>query len=172
MGISRTVRRFAFCRLLWTSLRRTAQVLLLACVAAGCSLGMTATKYPPALGPRGVGVRLDLGQRQVVGELIVVRDSGVVILTGGTSSSVPTAEGNTTRARDQARLQFVAYRDILSSKVDRTSASVAVTDRQAPDPGVRERLRLLSRFPQGLTADLLKRLLAAHGQTELPGVTP
>ena len=36
-----------------------------------------------------------------------------------------------------------------------------------PSPDFATRLRLVSRFPQGLTPDLLARLLAAHGQSAL-----
>jgi hypothetical protein len=132
---------------------------------------MTAAKYPPALGPRGVWIWLDAGQREVSGELIEVRESGLVILSSVMpASSSPAAGPALSHALDQGTLQFVAYRDILSSKVERTSSAFAVMDRRTPDRNVRERLRLLSRFPQGLTTDLLQRLLAAHGQTELADV--
>lgn len=98
-----------------------------------------------------------------------------MILTGARltpASSSPTAAGTSSQAHEQGRLQFVAYGQILSSKADRTSASVAIRDQRTPDRNVREHLRLLSRFPQGLTADLLQLLLTAHGQTELAGVSP
>src|SRR5206468_349592 len=36
-----------------------------------------------------------------------------------------------------------------------------------PSPDSATRLRLVSRFPQGLSPDLLARLLAAHGQSAL-----
>jgi len=36
-----------------------------------------------------------------------------------------------------------------------------------PAPAFATRLRQVSRFPQGLTPDLLTRLLAAHGQSAL-----
>jgi hypothetical protein len=117
---------------------------------------------------------VNVGPRQVSGELIEVRESGLVILTAGDvmpPPSSPTASASSL-ARDQGKLLFVAYGEILSSKIDRTSASFAIKDRSAPDRIVRERLRLLSRFPQGLTADLLQLLLTAHGQTELIGVAP
>ena len=43
--------------------------------------------------------------------------------------------------------------------------------RFAPRDAVGE-ARLVSRFPQGLTPELLRRLLDAHGQTALDVVSP
>lgn len=158
-----------------TGVRWRVGVFMFACMANGCSFGMTAAKYAPALGPRGVDLQIDFGQRQVMGELIEVRDSGLVILTGApaTRPASPTFAAGSLRAPDQSRLQFVAYGDMLSWKVeDQASSWGAIIYSRAPEADVREHLRLLSRFPQGLDADLLKRLLSAHGQTELPGIAP
>ena len=162
-------------RALMTLVRRRAGLFVFACVATGCSFGMTAAKYPPALGPQGVSLQLDIGERQMSGELIEVRESGMVILTPAPvtpSSSSARPGGASSQALDQGRLQFVAYGAIHSWEVDGSSKWIAVIEQRAPDRNAREQLRLLSRFPQGLTADLLKLLLTAHGQTELPGVTP
>ena len=145
-------------------------VLSLACASSGCSYGMTAAKYPPATGPRGVGVTLRVATGQVSGELLEVRESGLMILTVSDPAlpAISAMAGDvTSRKPDQGRVLFVVYDEILSSKLDRTSSSLAVRNRQTPDGRIRERLRLLSRFPQGLADDLLRRLLSAHGQTEL-----
>jgi hypothetical protein len=153
-----------------------AAVFWLACVLTACSHGMTAAKYQPALGPRGVTLVLTVGQRLLSGELIEVRETGLVILVGGSvmpsALSVP-AGGASSQAPAQGSLQFVAYGEIRSSRtVDQTGSSPAIMDQRAPDPDVREHLRLLSRFPQGLTAELLQLLLTAHGQPELARVAP
>jgi hypothetical protein len=135
---------------------------------------MTAEKYPPAVGPRGAMMVVTVGQRPFAGELIEVRESGLVILVGG--SVVPSASpvpvgGATSLAHAEGTLQFVAYGEIRSSRmVDRVRSSLAINDRRAPEPDVREGLRLLSRFPQGLTAELLQQLLTVHGQSELARV--
>jgi hypothetical protein len=134
---------------------------------------MTAETYPPAHGPRGVSVSVTAGQRQFSGELLEVRDSGLVILAAPSvtlRSSSPAAGGASSQAHEQRTLRFVPYGEILSSEVDRTSSRFAIKDRRTPDRNVRERLRLLSRFPQGLNPELLQLLLSAHGQTELAGV--
>ena len=153
-----------------------AAVLSLACLGNGCAHGVTAAKYQPALGPRGVTLAITVVQRQFAGELIEVRESGLVILVGGSvlpSASSAPADGASSQAHAQGSLQFVADGEIRSSSaVDLTGSSPAIMDRRTPDPDVREHLRLLSRFPQGLTAELLQLLLRAHGQSELARVTP
>ena len=152
---------------------RVVIVLSLACSASSCMYGMTAETYPPAEGPRGVMVRVTVGQRQFSGELLEVRNSGLVIL--GALSATPLAAspasgGASLDVHEQLTLQFVPYGEILSSEVDRTSSRFAIKDRRTPNRDVRDHLRLLSRFPQGLSADLLQLLLREHGQTDLVDV--
>jgi len=131
---------------------RVPMVLIAAVLAVlnnACSVGMTTTKYPPALGPKGVTVHVQTAQGQLSGELIEVRDSGIVMA-------------------DQ-KLRFLPYSEILSSDVEKTSTPFSIANRTAPKPVVREHLRLLSRFPYGLTSELTQQLLSAYGQTELAG---
>ena len=130
---------------------------------------MTAAKYPPALGPRGVSLEITLGQGQVLGELIEVRESGLVLLADAAAES-SSAVGSS-QARHPGRLQFVPYSEMRSWRVYSTNTLMAFTKGPLDRDG-REHFRLLSRFPQGLTPDLLQLLLTAHGQTELPGVSP
>jgi hypothetical protein len=121
----------------------------LAVLNNACSVGMTTAKYPPALGPKGVTMRVQTAQGQLSGELIEVRDSGIVLA-------------------DQ-KLRLLPYAEIVSSDVEKTSTSFSIANRTAPKPAVREHLRLLSRFPYGLTPELTQQLLSAYGQTELAG---
>ena len=128
-------------------------LFILACLGNGCSLGMTARKYRPAQAPKGVILRIDTAQGKLLGELIEVLDSAIVVLT------------------DQ-KLRLLPYTAILSSQVDQTSSRYSIANGAAPKPEVQAQLRLLSRFPQGLTPELTRQLLAAYGQAELAGVTP
>ena len=128
-------------------------VLTLGCLTSSCSFGMTARKYRPAQDPKGVIMRLDTAQGKLVGELIEVRDSGIIVLT------------------DQ-KLSLLPYTAILSSEVDQTESRFSISNRMIPKPEVQTRLRLLSRFPQGLTPELMRQLLDAYGQKELAGTTP
>jgi hypothetical protein len=128
-------------------------LVMLACLSNGCSIGMTALKYPPAQGPAGVIMRVRTAQGQVSGELIEVRDAGIVVLA------------------DQ-KLRLLPYTVILSSEVDRTDSRYAISQRTVPKPDVQAHLRLLSRFPQGLTLELMRQLLETYGQNELAGANP
>jgi len=128
-------------------------LVILACLSNGCSFGMTTRKYPPAQGPTGVIMRLRTAQGQISGELIEVRDVGIVVLV------------------DQ-KLRLLSYPVILSSEVDRTDSRYAISQGIVPKPDVQAHLRLLSRFPQGLTPELMRQLLETYGQTELAGANP
>ena len=98
-------------------------------------------------------MRLDTTQGKYAGELIEVRDAGIVVLA------------------DQ-KLRLLPYAVILSSDADQTSSYYSISKGTVPKPDVQAHLRLLSRFPQGLTAELLRQLLELNGQTELPGANP
>ena len=98
-------------------------------------------------------VRVDTGQGKLSGELIEVRETGIVLLS------------------DQ-KLRLLPYTAILSSDLDQTSSRYSISNRKAPKPDVQAHLRLLSRFPQGLTPELMRELLDAQGQAELTGATP
>lgn len=127
-------------------------LVALAGLNCACRVGMTARKYPPALGPNGVLMRVRTGQGPLSGELIEVRDFGIVLA-------------------DQ-KLHLVLYRDILWSEVEKTSSRYALANGAAPTPDAREHLRLLSRFPYGLKPELMQQLLRAYSQTELAGPMP
>jgi len=128
-------------------------LVMLAFLSNGCGVGITAAKYPPAKGPAGVIMRVKTAQGQVSGELIEVRDVGIVVLA------------------DQ-KLRLLPYTAIVSSEVDRTDSRYAISQRTVPKPNVQAHLRLLSRFPQGLAPDLMRQLLDTYGQTELAGANP
>jgi hypothetical protein len=85
------------------------------------------------------------------GELIEVRDGGVVLLTAASG-----------------KLRFVAYSEVRSSNFERLGH--LIEGGRTPDPSTRERLRLVSRFPQGMSPEVLQTLLKAAGQTELLGI--
>ncbi len=80
-----------------------------------------------------------------------MRDAGIVVLA------------------DQ-KLHLLPYTEIRSVDVDQTS--LLYPNRVAPKPDVQAHLRLLSRFPQGLTPELMRQLLGIYGQTELAGANP
>jgi hypothetical protein len=123
----------------------------LASLASGCSYGMTAERFTPAHEPAGAVVELQTGAGPLSGELIEVADSGLVVLAGKTLRRVP-------------------YSAISSGHLAQTKITVDAA--HIPQGDRRERLRLLSRYPQGLTPELLRALLTAYGQAELAGLQP
>ena len=127
--------------------------MILAWLSNGCTFGPTARTYRPAQTPKGVYMRVETGQGKLSGELIEVRDAGIILLV------------------DQ-KLRLLPYTAILSSVVDQTSSHYSISKQTVPKPEVQGYLRLLSRFPQGLTPELMRQLLDAYGQTELAGANP
>lgn len=131
-----------------------ARLALLAAALAGCLLGPTPHSYEPATQAAGASVELWLGRRgrpSVKGELLAVPDdSTVVVRVGSTISRVRWRDVRQLRSR-QAGLELYGGARVPADH--------------------HERLRLVSRFPQGITPELERALLAAHGQSaisELP----
>lgn len=116
--------------------------LIAVTVLAGCSVGTRAKNYAPAKGPAGATVQLELtGNRALAGELLAVEDSSLLVLS-------------------QRQLMRVGLPLIQSGKAPKLSFTGAALKGEA-----RERLRLISRYPQGVSPDLETRLLQAYGQT-------
>jgi len=119
----------------------------LAVVLAGCYFGQTAAKFEPALGPRGVATTITSAGRTVVsGELIEVGDTSLLVDTAPAIVRVP-------------------YDVIRHAAFAQTG--IHLDDGRAPAASTRDKLRLLSRFPQGLSPALLQALLEARGQAEV-----
>ena len=118
-----------------------------------CSVGPRAEKFAPARDPGGVEVRLDFGKgkRRAVGELIAVRDTALLI-------------------REDSVIELVRLASIRNGSAT-ASGSRAVFSRK-PTRATRERLRLLSRYPNGVPPELLRQLLDAYGQSELMVLAP
>jgi hypothetical protein len=109
---------------------------------------MTASRFPVARTAKGVTIQITTEQRQFEGELIEVRDDGLLMLV-------------------EQKLRFVPYGSVDSSLVYNTKLGRDLRGRRAPNALARDRLRLISRHPQGLSPELLRQLLAVYGQTEI-----
>jgi hypothetical protein len=116
---------------------------------AACSVGTTGKNYAPGKSPAGASVMLELsgGRRTLSGELLAVEDSSLVVQSGG-------------------QLHRIPLRLIQSGKAPKLSFSGAGL--KPPD---REQLRLISRYPQGVSPELERRLLEAYGQTAVEEAT-
>jgi hypothetical protein len=121
---------------------------LLACTA--CSVGTSVESFAPATQPRGILLSVRTTDENFDAELLAVSDTGLLLLRPPT-------------------LVFARYAAI-SLATSRQSSEVV--ERAAPDSATRERLRLLSRFPQGVTAAGLRALLTAYRQDSLVALKP
>lgn len=121
-----------------------AGLLLLACYT-----GTHPSSYGPAQTPYGAGGTVFLVDgRDLSGELLAVRDNAYVVMIGRRVTVVPFA------ATEGAHFADVPWYGEPT---------------RAPSDNVRERLRLLSRFPYGLPDTVLAELLRHAGQ-EAPDV--
>jgi hypothetical protein len=120
---------------------------------AGCgTFGATAESLLPAVGP--LGARIDIHPLEASGslapascELLAVQDSALVLSCG-------------------TRLSLVPYGRIRRAAVQQLGKEYAF-EGGAPAAATRERLRTVSRFPQGLRDEWLASLLSAAGQPSL-----
>ncbi len=125
-----------------------AAAIAIVLLAAGCRLGTTVPKFVPALAPEGVRATLVLGTGRVIGELLAVTDSALVIR----------------RYTATPPIALVPYKAIHSSSFHQVGA--ALEGGHPPRADARETLRLVSRFPQGLSPELFQQLLAGYAQTD------
>ena len=124
-------------------------MLLMSLTACVIHAGPGPDDYPPAHSAAGVSASLVLATNsssRVDGELLEVRDSALVILT-----------------RD--RVVAVPFSTIDSGTF--ADSPVAVGHREKPLPGDFQSIRLVSRYPQGIPAEALRRILASKGQDAL-----
>lgn len=126
-------------------------VLVIAMSIAGCNWGTRPQKFSPALGPQGarVAVRVTNEPSDRLGELFAADSVGVTILD------------------DDRHLMRIAWRRVDAMDVSKVGAEYDLRHGEQPDADKRQRIALLSRFPQGLRGDLLSRTLAALRQDAL-----
>ncbi len=141
-------------------MRRSFLVSAMIFSCAACHLGMRVREFEPAWAPEGVGAAalVEWGTPRgpapdVRGELLEVREDGLLLL-------VPRPAGTT------KRVVLLPFGLIRQAQFTRMGASCELRDGRAPTDAVRERLRRVSRFPQGLSPELLRVLLEACDQTE------
>lgn len=114
--------------------------------AAACYHGPSLEKFEPAHVPDGIDADLRLAHARVRGELLAVEDTALIVLS------------------ERHKVVLVS---ISKVKTGDFRALGTLLGPWKPTQDIMERLRLVSRFPAGLTLELRGRLLAAYGQTEL-----
>lgn len=130
---------------------RIEMILLLAAVSAlpACTIGKTAAKWPVATEAKGTRVRFVSASGSSSGELLEVRNDGVVIL------------------RSDGRLIFAPYDVLGNFEAIDLGARYAFSGHVPPDKQTHERLTMVSHFPQGMTPEIRTILLRNAKQTDL-----
>lgn len=128
-------------------------VALVATPLFGCHMGPRLGRYPVAVRPEGVTVAASARHGRIQGELLEVRDAGLVLLI--------------TPAGGRARVVLLPYAAIREARLQDMDKKDTLRDGQPPAARQSERFRSVSRFPQGLSEALLRQLLDAYGQAEL-----
>jgi hypothetical protein len=118
-----------------------------------CVVGPSADGLAPAQTGRGVDIvvtPLETPEGPTYGhiraELLAVRDDALLLQMG--------------------LITLVPYASIVRAEVEGLER-LSFGDGQPPTDAKRQELRLLSRYPQGVSDDLLRRLLDAYDQDEL-----
>jgi hypothetical protein len=134
---------------------RSMRLLLLGLLAvSACRWGPRLDRFPAATTPSGATMAIaGAGRSSLDGELLAATDSGLFV------------------AR-RARVTFVPYAAISSARVVGLDQAYMLARGRAPDAGRLARLRRVSRFPQGLSDEVLARLLRAHAQDDVERVRP
>ena len=142
----------------------TSKLLMVALAAtwlSACHVGPQIDETDLGRQPHGASVVVELAEKAKAkriehrGELLDVRDDGLVVLVSEVSEAGP-------------RIVLIPW-----SKIHRASASelsgIAVRTSQGGNQRKAsiEELRNVSRFPQGLSPELIERLLTRYGQTAL-----
>ena len=140
---------------------------MLAGSMAACSYGPKMADFPSATGPEGATVRVTVPNAGYYGQLLETRPDGILILS---SARIETKSGDRVEI-SETRIRLLPYSRVESVQFQRGS-KIDGRKWSPVDAASRERFRLLSRFPQGLTPELLQQLLKMYGQTEVAGGMP
>jgi hypothetical protein len=138
-------------------------ILLLFFAINGCQIGPRIDEFEQARRPEGVTTTIKLHHGfaevgELTGELLEVQENGLLL------NARKIRKGGVV----ERQLVFVAYRAMIDLELDELGLRM-LSEGDPKENRLRhqERLRLLSRFPQGLSTPLLEQLLAAEGQTSL-----
>lgn len=136
---------------------RRAGIVVLIFACTGCSVGPQIHEFDPAHEPAGIRAEVTTrsavpGEKKLSGEILAITDAGVLLL----------------RESDETpRIVQVPY-EVLSTVDPAQRTAVRVSTLAVEERPVRVgRLRLLARYPQGITPELLQALLRAYGQPAL-----
>lgn len=136
-------------------------VIIVLVLVSSCSTGIEVDDFKPAQGPAGVQMELKLNGDvidgdKIEGELLAVRPDGVLL-------SVTGFTGHDSSAKSVVLIPFWMMNTAELEQMGRAR----VESKGEKNEIVLNRLRLVSRFPQGMSDELLADLMEAYGQSEL-----
>jgi len=147
-------------------------------VTAGCTVG-PGRRFNTDVAPEGALLEVSvlaagpLVRAEVRGELLEVRKDALLVL-GMVDEVVlePPRQVAVKREARQRQVVLLPFANVVRARFDKLGSGGSFSDRKPPSAAAREKLRLVSRFPQGLAPEYLQRLLAAEGQTEVRRLGP
>lgn len=122
---------------------------------AACQVGQSVKDFEPAHGPQGVTAELDLAGGELDGELLAVADSGLYVLAAPADPCQP----------PERAVLFLRWHEVAGVRLNQMG--LQARGQRPPSEADLEKMSLVSRFPQGLSPDLLAGLLAAYGLEEV-----
>lgn len=140
--------------------RAVARTLGIIMLCGACIWGTRPEQFSPANKPVGAEIVIAVGGAPNFrwGELFAVDSDGVVILFAVDKDSVVIKTN---------RLVRVAWGRVVQIKVDGMTSEYQIKKGKTVTAEQRQRLALTSRFPQGLTGDLMARVLVTLKQEQL-----
>ncbi|MCH9026585.1 MAG: hypothetical protein IIA05_05650 [Proteobacteria bacterium] len=129
---------------------------------AGCSVGVQIEDFKPAQGPQGVHIELRLkgkviGGNTISGELLAVRADRILLNVIDNPDS-PNAK---------SRVVLIPVSMVKTAEPEQMYRVKVRSKRKELDEEQVNRLRLVARFPQGLSDEMLAVLLAEMGQDQV-----
>ncbi len=136
--------------------------LLVPLVTAGCSTNVEVKDFKPAQSPHGIQMELSLNGdvldgNKITGELLAVRADGVLLNV----AEYPDSEG------PGNSIVLIPFWMMNRAKLEQMGSVKVESQGEEANELYLARLRLVSRFPQGLSDELLAKLLTEMGQGEI-----
>lgn len=161
--------------------RARSQLLFLAIISliGSACYGPRLDQFPPAREPAGIVASLTLANDSLLVELLALEEDALLVLVddgsqhrlAGRLARIPYNRIQTGQFEHAGRVSYGVWHFLtefgFASVMPETH--VAEGGEVARDPELLERLRLLSRYPQGVSEALLTRLEAAYGELATPG---
>jgi hypothetical protein len=137
-------------------------LFLMVLLIAGCSAGIQIEDFEPAQGPHGVQLELKLrgdviGGNKITGELLAARADRILLnVVDDPDSPV-----------NSSRVVLIPYSLMKTVEPEQMGRMIFRSQRKEMDEDHLTRLRLVARFPQGLSDEMLAVLLANLGQDQV-----